>query len=275
MTTTATIDPTLIAAIPEGVSIEQCEIAAARDLDIDGRQQIDDDATVVVLPGYVAAADLADQYYRDAETADEAAEEFAGTYERDGKTYWVRVWMWRPGLALDEDGDVVRLQIDREWRSIAIEPDEPECSGREGHDWQSPIEVVGGVKENPGVHGHGGGVIITEVCAHCGRYRITDTWAQDPETGEQGLESVEYRARDGQSERWITQRLLDRAQEACEECDAVVEYERRKTKIIATLSDAEDAEDAVDDLRSAVYGLDDERIYFSADEDSATIYVVL
>ena len=46
--------------------------------------------------------------------------------------------------------------------------------------------------EDPGVHGHGGGVLITEVCRHCGCKRTTDTWAQNPETGVDGLRSVSY-----------------------------------------------------------------------------------
>lgn len=85
---------------------------------------------------------------------------------------------------------------------VAINPDEPECTGQE-HDWQSPLKVVGGVEENPGVYGHGGGVTITEVCAICGIYRVTDTWAQDPGTGAQGLRSVAYRAKDDVSEAWV------------------------------------------------------------------------
>lgn len=83
----------------------------------------------------------------------------------------------------DEEGSV----------HIALQPEEPECPSDEGeHDWQSPHEILGGLEENPGVWGHGGGVIIHEVCMHCGCERMTDTWAQDPTTGRQGLESVRY-----------------------------------------------------------------------------------
>lgn len=45
------------------------------------------------------------------------------------------------------------------------------------HEWQSP-QWLGGVKENPGVWGHGGGVIVHEVC-ECGARKITDTWANN------------------------------------------------------------------------------------------------
>lgn len=87
--------------------------------------------------------------------------------------------------------------------TVAIGPAEPECKNDGEHDWQSPYELLGWLKDNPGVFGHGGGVIYTEVCAKCGRYRITDTWAQRRDTGEQGLHTVEYRDADDRSRAWI------------------------------------------------------------------------
>lgn len=85
--------------------------------------------------------------------------------------------------ALDENGvessdytDVV----------LEIEQDEPPCSEGLEHEWSSDYDLVGGCREAPGVYGHGGGVKIHEVCRHCGCMKITDTWPQDPETGEQG-----------------------------------------------------------------------------------------
>jgi len=51
--------------------------------------------------------------------------------------------------------------------------------------------------------GHGGGVSILEVCALTGWYRVTDTWATCPATGEQGLESVSYRQPHDASYEWI------------------------------------------------------------------------
>ena len=33
---------------------------------------------------------------------------------------------------------------------------------------------------------------IHEVCRHCGCGKLVNTWDYDPETGEQGLESVRY-----------------------------------------------------------------------------------
>ena len=122
----------------------------------------------------------------DASSKREAAEKFVsgGDYEPGDETYWVSV---------EVEGEIVK---------IPIYPQEPECQDEEWHDWQSPHDILGGLEENPGVWGHGGGVTITEVCAHCGAYRITDTWAQDPVDGEQGLRSVEYRVADDVSLEW-------------------------------------------------------------------------
>jgi hypothetical protein len=64
---------------------------------------------------------------------------------------------------------------------VAIEPEEPDCTAEDGHDWI-----------DQGVQGHGGGVISTDRCAHCAAKWITDTWAQDRVTGEQGLTATRY-----------------------------------------------------------------------------------
>jgi len=77
--------------------------------------------------------------------------------------------------------------------TVTIDPPEPACTtpGRAGHDWQAPHDLVGGLEQNPGVFGNGGGVIVHQVC-DCGVWRIRDTWAQRNDTGEQGLDSVRY-----------------------------------------------------------------------------------
>lgn len=76
--------------------------------------------------------------------------------------------------------------------TVTLDEDEPACPEGE-HDWQSPYAILGGLKDNPGVWGKGAGLIMRRVCMHCGCERVTDTWAQNPETGEQGLTSVYYR----------------------------------------------------------------------------------
>lgn len=124
-----------------------------------------------------------------AETARDAAQEYVddGDWGEVTGTKWITVYVQQ----VDDDGNEIG---DRERIKIALEPDEPSCIDSRGddHDWRSPIELVGGCRENPGVYGHGGGVIITEVCMYCGTERTVDTWAQDRSDGEQGLESVRY-----------------------------------------------------------------------------------
>ena len=124
-----------------------------------------------------------------------------------------------PELSLDTDADIWREYPQPEtcwcklswvdtWTGEAghkvftFEPAVPDCT-QEAHDWQAPHSVVGGLEENPGVVGHGGGVCMTSACSHCGTYRTLDTWAQNPQTGEQGLESTRYDPPDEKSLAWV------------------------------------------------------------------------
>ena len=123
-------------------------------------------------------------------------------------------WGEEPGTVyvtvekVDDEGYIV----DEQGFRFTVYPPEPPClkdpfhplyseKNIEGHDWQRPYEVVGGLKENPGVQGHGGGVIITEVCSRCGMYKITDTWASDHHG--QPYEKVTYRDPDEFSLAWV------------------------------------------------------------------------
>lgn len=92
--------------------------------------------------------------------------------------------------------------------SLQIDPDEPDCAAGHEHDWRTPHSVLGGLRENPGVVGHGGGVICREVCLHCGRYQVTDTWAQNRSNGTQGLTSVTYKDADEESLAWVRRSKL-------------------------------------------------------------------
>lgn len=67
--------------------------------------------------------------------------------------------------------------------TVTVEPTEPECEPGQKHDWQEPHAILGGLEENPGVWGHGGGVTIDSVCMRCGCGRTHDTWAQRPSNG--------------------------------------------------------------------------------------------
>jgi len=98
--------------------------------------------------------------------------------------------------------------------TTTIQPPAPACARGRDHQWRSPYSVLGGIAENPGVWGKGGGVIIREVCAHCACYRVTDTWAQDRSTGEQGLTEVSYEEADDASLAWVSRRVVVEAEAA-------------------------------------------------------------
>lgn len=78
--------------------------------------------------------------------------------------------------------------------TVVVEPLEPPCSADE-HYWDVPFRVL--------VWGHGGGVVSSTVCRHCGWYRRVDTWAQRRDTGEQGLTETAYLEPDERSLAWI------------------------------------------------------------------------
>ena len=154
-----------------------------------------DDAWHLVEPGWHADDGVADLHCGTAQSAAAAAAEYvSGGYEDDDshRTSWVHISTWRRSVTIDRAGDVDEAKLGVVYHTVEIGPTEPDCAGGHEHEWTSPFEVVGGIRENPGCWGYGGGVIQHEVCPHCGLTRITDTWAQDPSTGEQGLTSVEY-----------------------------------------------------------------------------------
>lgn len=140
----------------------------------------------------------------EADSAQDAAQEYVdgGSWGEVESTIWITVYV--------ESDD-----SEREGITIALDPTEPDCEASE-HDWRSPLSLVGGIKENPGVQGHGGGVVIHEVCGYCGSHRHRDTWAQNPETGEQGLDSVSYDEADAESRAYADKRVRRLIGEALE-----------------------------------------------------------
>jgi hypothetical protein len=113
-----------------------------------------------------------------------------GEEERDGN-FWDTLHHLR--LAHDYLFDYVQNRLGViESGTVTLNPKEPECTNENKHRWETPYELVGGIEENPGVWGSGGGVIIKEVCIHCGCVRNTDTWAQRMSDGQQGLRSISY-----------------------------------------------------------------------------------
>lgn len=66
---------------------------------------------------------------------------------------------------------------------VEIEPDVPACvDGAPEHRW----------RDVPSVYPRRAGAVWHADCVRCGCRRTTDTYAQDPETGRQGLTSVSY-----------------------------------------------------------------------------------
>lgn len=152
-----------------------------------------------------------------ADSAQEAAQEYVdgGSWGHDNETFRIDVYVQE----IDEDGEEIG---DRECITITVEPDEPECVDGDEHDWQSPYSVLGGLEETPGVQGHGGGVIIRRVCAHCGKYKIKDTWANHG--GQQGFTSVKYEDADEASSKWLDELQIEAAEAALEADDRVQSY---------------------------------------------------
>jgi hypothetical protein len=148
------------------------------------------DGSLVVEPDMWHADDGNAEIAEKHDSGEDAAQSYVdgGDWGDTDETRWIKVATWREGI--DEDGDIVR--VDEQSHKITIEPDEPDCADGQGHDWQSPYSILGGLKENPGVWGSGGGVRIEEVCMRCGCSKTTDTWAQDRSDGEQGLTSTYY-----------------------------------------------------------------------------------
>ena len=112
---------------------------------------------------------------------------------RDHPTKWITISV----TPLDGAGEPIDDR--RESVKIAIDPEEPECIDDHDHEWKSPIEVVGGIKENPGVWGHGGSVTIHTICCHCGHSSPRRSLGARSVDGEQGLTSTEYREPDEES----------------------------------------------------------------------------
>ena len=170
---------------------------------------VNDDGAVLIIENgwYADHMGTVEIHYPDADSAQEAAQEYVDSGgdwgDPDDSTEWIYIDAWRSAREVDEDGDLLETMLYEQTVSVEVDPEEPACVDGHDHDWQSPYEVLGGCAENPGVWGHGGGVIIREVCRHCGRYRVTDTWSQDMSTGEQGLTSVSYEDADETSIAWL------------------------------------------------------------------------
>jgi hypothetical protein len=83
-------------------------------------------------------------------------------------------------------------------------PEPTECGDDdEDHDWQAPLELVGGCDNNPGVFSTGGTRFDYRlVCSRCGMYK--HTWSQGQQRDPGDLDhGVEYTAADERSLAWV------------------------------------------------------------------------
>lgn len=117
----------------------------------------------------------------------------------DGRDWSVEdstIWIDVRVAELPRVPDEPSLEHDSRHR-IAVDPLPTLCLDEDGrrngdHSWSDDVRLVGGLRENPGVFGWGGGVVIHRICTACGCGEIVNTWATDPATGESGLRSTTY-----------------------------------------------------------------------------------
>jgi hypothetical protein len=136
------------------------------------------------------------------EEALEMAKESAAEGSYDER---VMVGVW--ARELDEDGELIgEALFDEVEAGPEPTPPETECGDEdEDHDWQSPVEVVGGCTQNPGVFSTGGTRFdFYEVCSQCGMYK--HTWSQGSERNPGDLPGgVEYMPADELSLAWVAE----------------------------------------------------------------------
>jgi hypothetical protein len=125
----------------------------------------------------------------EADSAEEAAEQWCDWVDETEltETQWDDVQV--VPMVFDRAGDVVKLDDKLKIITITTDPSEPTCPAHDEYvDSLGPEHIW----ENAGVSGHGGGVINDYRCSRCGLVRHEDTYAQRPDTGEQGLSSISY-----------------------------------------------------------------------------------
>lgn len=82
------------------------------------------------------------------------------------------------GDSLDSFAKILATEVAEKSGTLELPP--PDCLDDHSHEWEPEQS---GCEQNPGVFGHGGGVIIIEICANCKCKKITDTWADDGHGG--------------------------------------------------------------------------------------------
>lgn len=266
---------------------EAIATAKADDADITAQQLVKhvnelDDATIytlseddngdpiIVTDDSIYADDGNCEVAYPSKTHDEAAEAYVGDgYWGDAdSTQWISVRTYKKGFDLDGE----EIVFDQEHHKITVDPTEPDCLNGKEHDWRSPYSVFGGLKENPGVFGNGGGVITKECCSHCGKRKTSDSWAQDPSDGQQGLDSVTYADADEDTLAYVVRRSIKTISENFDELDAIESYTPDDDKITAVIAADVDFEQTCDDIENQ---LDDERFSYWRDEDDRTLEITI
>jgi hypothetical protein len=109
---------------------------------------------------------------------------------------------------LDEDGNETGESESAEvMAGPEPKPEPTDCGDEdEDHDWQSPHELLGGCRENPGVWSLTGTAMSFDyVCGRCGIYKSVRTAGFQRNPGELA-EKIEYREADGRSKEWLAER---------------------------------------------------------------------
>lgn len=164
---------------------------------------------------YVMREDSGASEIIEAESIEEALQE-ALEWASDG-SYQERVIVSVRVIELDANGEQTDNQLSGDVEA-GPEPKAPNCADGQEHDWQSPHEIVGGIKDNPGVWSAGGTrTTYRDVCAHCGQYRVTRRTGSQRNPGELP-ETVTYEDADERSLKWVSEQInLDDIPEVTEE----------------------------------------------------------
>ena len=96
---------------------------------------------------------------------------------------------WKATAALHHLAGDARLTLASTWIAInlrdvgdraemrhVLAPPEPSCDSADAHDWQAPLDVVGGTAESPGITTQGLGATITKCCANCDWIRLHNSF---------------------------------------------------------------------------------------------------
>ncbi len=118
-----------------------------------------------------------------------AAESIATDWIKDGSwdgKFMADVTIQEIDKQGDDTGDSWGISVE-----VGEDPEPPDCREDYDHEWVSPVEVVGGMKENPGVWSTGGTTFVTkQVCRHCGVYRKRTDYGSQRNPGQ--CDTVEY-----------------------------------------------------------------------------------